>query len=319
MSPPAPDPLYEELYEFVKEWLEKWESGDLLGSFPAQPTFMGLRARTTGKITSRFSEEVRSFSGDEDRSRVVNFEAAFSGVSMFIPDHKAYYGECLRLGLDFFKPNFPGKYITPLVEGGDVYFEVADHLSSGEKEPLIVQLGDDLNIITNGEIRPWDGKTAESYAGITLGKGFWPIMTTWGGMAQLPSGIWCTSIMDMYMMMRMWGQGLEKGKDLEGIIEWQTEDYDVQFLLGLRYKDDPHKPRLQGLKLTADTPKAGSSMPPLGELALSGHHDLPTVERWAASYTGTLPDGKTILDELRDIKAEKEYFDPSEFIARTIA
>jgi len=317
-TPPGDDEIWRELFSWIVSFHEDWAEGKLYGMLMNRPLWSGLRARNKSAIERHDLPEFVKFSSEDKRSRTVNFWIGLSSVGMFVRDKHALYRDLLAIEAQMFTtPLGGGRSISPLVEGGDVYLQVAEHLKDKIREPLIVELGDDRNEIMDGEIRPYDMAGCEAITGDTLGPGFYPVLTSAGGFAQLGSGVYCTSILDMYTT-RAFRRALGFGVQQSDSLEWQQADYKVQFLLGMRYKEDPFRPRLQGMKLTGDSADKAVSLQPGRSIELRGSHGSEVVERWILAYKGETPSGGTLLDGLIRYKEEKGYFDPSRFVETAV-
>lgn len=317
-TPAGTDEIWRELYDWIVKFHEDWRDGKLFGKLMNRTLWSGMRARNKSSLRTQTPGMFPSFIEEDDRSRIVNFWIGLSSVGAFIDDKAAWYNELLLFGNTITKPPLGGgRSISPLVEGGLVYTQVADQLASGESEPLIVELGDDRNIIFNGKINAYDMNACEAITGWTLGKAFWPLMTSAGGFAQLGSGIIYTSIFDMYTTQQFASKlGYLKGND--ATLEFQEADTEVQFLLGMRYKEDPLRPRFQGVKLTGDSAEKAMNLSPYKNIKMNGSHDLDVIQRWCDAYRGQTPDGDSLLESIRKTANELDYFDPSKFVTQAV-
>ena len=238
---------------------------------------------------------------------MVFFELSRSSTSAFI-DKEPWYKEAIQLGLDYFGNTIDHEYLTPVVDGGSVYHSVSEALQ-GNREPCIIALGDDHNIVSEGKVEAYDGNNWESFTAVLLGKGFSPYMTDFGGQSHLPSGNYATSLLDAYAMM------FTNTRAPNEVVEYQEADSDVQFILGLRFKDDPQVPRFQGLKLTVDNKDRGVNFKSGTELTLRGKHSPEQIQRWVDGYAGVFQDGTVLLDLMGALTMEdRDYIDPSEVV-----
>jgi len=298
----------------IYEWhLEKWErmaDNGMYGLAPTFPMYSGMRGRpeVLQKVKQLYDAEDAQ-QGDITRSRIVAFHPALSTDWAFMPDHHAVYEEVLEYCIDVM--DVPGKVISPLLQGGSIYRDVSDALHSPTNEDLYCVLGDDRTHIKKGQFQAVDGKNWESYVGTILGPAFYPTKTAMGGHLSVPSGVWDTSLDDTIATLWM------IGRDAPGVVERQPEDEDAKFVLGLRYKDDPLMPRLQGMKLTTDRADKGHNFK-FEEIGhLRGKASTQLRDAWLAAYLGYGPSGKTLLDTVTSVKG-REYYEPSRVIAETL-
>ena len=237
------------------------------------------------------------------RTRIVMFKPALSSVFAFVPDKTGFYEEVINGAMDVMGIN--DHFITPLTHGGQVYGQAAECLADGKD--AVICLGDDVNIYKNGTQYAFDGVNWETQVGTILGKPFHGSKTYFGGMYHVPSGVFDTSLDDTLASMWVYSQHREMmrdGQEIPGIMEREASDEEVNFMLGMRYSDDPHRPRLQGLKLTMDKSDANVPMPVGRNLELVSTKKEDESERWYLGYHGTTPDGGTLLDFLTKISAD---------------
>jgi hypothetical protein len=318
-TPDGSDEIWQELFDWTAKFMEDWEAGLLYGKLLARPFWSGIRARNKTPIGRRsLPSNPVHWNGTDDRSRTVNFLIGFSSVTAFIEDKKSWYRDVLQLFRDEINPpNGGGRRISPLVEGGEIYEIVAESLQNRSSEPVVCELGDDCNIIIDGEIQPYDMNACEAITGHTLGRGFWPCLTTAGGFAQLPSGIWATTALDIATTQCFQKEvGWLKGND--ATLEFQEADYKSQFLLGLRFKEDPLRPRFQGVKLSGDSAEKGVSVKPNDSIVLKGSHGTEVVTRWCDAYRGIGHDGESLLASVKRIDSGLDFFDPSTLVTQAV-
>jgi len=287
------EPIYQEVKGYAEEHMFSGESFNT-------PFNFGARARQDQSVEpgqTYYDLEVT-------RTRIVMFHPALSTMFAFLPDKKNAYREMIDGYKDTFELN--QHIMTPLTDGGEVYGAAADALHNNEEVTII--LGDDCNIFKDGKQYAYDGVNWETQVGTILGKPFYGTKTFFGGMHHVPSGVWDTSEQDtlatMWVLSQYGDDILKEGKNIPGIMERELEDEKVNFMLGLRYVDDPNQPRLQGLKLTQDTAKAAEILPAGRSLELTSKYDDMERIRWYLAYHGTTPDGGSLLDFLQKITAE---------------
>jgi len=237
------------------------------------------------------------------RTRIVMFKPALSTVFAFVPDKTGFYEEVLNGAMDVMGIN--DHFITPLTHGGQVYGEASNCLQDGDD--AVICLGDDVNIYSKGNQYAFDGVNWETQVGTILGKPFYGSKTYFGGMYHVPSGVFDTSLDDTLASMWVYSQHrdmMRDGQEIPGIMEREAMDEEVNFMLGMRYSDDPLTPRLQGLKLTMDKADASVPMPSGRNLELVSKKPEDEQERWYLGYHGTTPTGGSLLDFLEKVRAE---------------
>jgi len=309
--PAPPHELYDVMFEWHKEFHEKLAAGEMHGMIFADPLNMGGRARSKTAI-----EDLSSYLQDptletlEDRARMVFFHVSTASTSMVL-NKKAWYREVVGLGTEYFQHMIDHELITPVIDGGQVYGEVSDALL-GNREPVICALGDDWNIAKEGELVAYDGNNWESFTPPILGEGFTPWMTPFGGQIHLPSGNYATSALDGLAMQ------CSNTRAPDSIVEYQEMDSKVQFVLGLRFVDDPIIPRFQGAKLTVDDARKSFDLKSGDTARLRGKHSSQEIARWTDGYRGVFADGRTLLELMTDVSADRDYIDPSEILEEIV-
>jgi hypothetical protein len=262
------------------------------------PFNLGGRQRTGANV----EVDQTVYNVDENRTRVVCFHPALSSAFAFTPDKRGLYKEIFDRAKDVLDINH--HMMTPVVDGGEVYGAAADALYN--REDVVIILGDDCNIYRGGTQYAFDGANWETQVGTILGEPFRGSKTYFGGMYHVPSGVFDTTIDDSLATMWTLSQRPEmfEGVGVPGIMEREKMDEEVNFMLGLRYADDPNAPRLQGLKLTQDKATAGRVLPSGRNLELTSKYSNEERDSWFLAYYGTTPTGGTLLDFLQDVTPE---------------
>ena len=304
------DPEFWQLfYDHYDELFEAMDGGGMCGRLPSFEFNLGMRARPE----MAFDPDIGGgpYRGVTTRSRMVNFHPALSAVSAFIKDKKQAYSDVINGWLDVL--DFEGEYLTPLVDGGKIY-DVASRAFDGEFEhDVVIALGDDWNIIKpDGTFIARDGSTWESYVATILGEPFYPSFTAFGGGPAVPSGVYDTSINDGLGMMWL------KGREIPGVIEYQDMDAKRKFILGLSFAEDHLKPRLQGIKLSADDPTKAERLQEDRVYQARGKNSTLERKSWLMAYEGELLNGEDILSAFTKVSADRDYFAPREVIREVL-
>lgn len=264
------------------------------------PFNLGSRQRTGNQV----ERDVNIYDVDENRTRVVCFHPALSSVYAFVPDKKEMYREIIDNAKDVF--DISDHFMTPVVDGGEVYGAAADALHNSED--VVIVLGDDCNVYNNGTQYAFDGVNWETQVGTILGDPLRGSKTYFGGMYHVPSGVWDTTIDDTLATMHVYSlerDNMRAGEGINGIMERELKDEECNFMLGLSYNHDPNAPRLQGLKMTQDKADASHILPSGRNLEITSKYSDFEKEYWFLAYYGTTPDGGTLLDFLQDIPADE--------------
>jgi len=288
---------------FKKEWVEMHKSAFQDHILTDQkwdtPFDLGARARTSTQV----EPDQVDYVVDEDRTRIVNFHMPASTLYSVVPDKSGMMDEIFHNVMDYFDINM--QVMFPPVHGGEVYSSAAEALLHGEKMAIV--LGDDLNIYQKGEQFAYDGVNWETQVGTLMGDHNLGTKTFFGGMWHLPSGVWDTTIDGSIATLRVLSElesELMAGTDITGIMERETMDEEVNFMLGLRYADDPMRPRLQGLKLTVDKKESSFTLPRGSTRQYGNSYTEDEAARWELAYYGTTMDGHSLLHFLKDISPD---------------
>ena len=284
--------FWKDFMEDIKAGLELALDGEHI--FDSEFNF-GSRSRADQAVERDKTE----YDLDITRTRIVTFKPNLSAVFAFCPDKKDFYKDCFEGALDLFDYN---KHVLfPPVHGGEVYVAAAEGLNDGEEVDIV--LGDDLNRYKQGKQFAYDGANWETQVGTILGEPFRGTKTYFGGHYHVPSGVFDTTLDDTFATMWVASQFLDdKGEvEIENVMEREKADEDVNFMLGLRYVDDPLRPRLQGLKLAQDKATASVTLPRGRLLQLKNGYSEDQSLRWYLGYHGTTVDGESILDLMRPI------------------
>jgi len=290
---PDDDPsFYREWFEIVKAGMELALDGE--HRFDTEFNF-GMRARADQKVTAN----VIDYDLEITRTRIVTFHPCLSTVFLFMPEKKQMYKDVFVRTLDLFDYN--RNVLFPPVDGGEVYLAAAAGLHDGEDCDII--LGDDCNRYINGTQYAYDGANWETQVGTILGEPFYGTKTHFAGHYHVPSGVWDTTLDDTLATMWVASQFLDnKGEvQIENVMEREEADENVNFMLGLRYVDDPLEPRLQGLKLSTDKATSSVTLPRGRMLELTNSYSDEQSLRWYLGYHGVTPDGDSILSLMGDI------------------
>jgi hypothetical protein len=288
---------------FKREWVEMhraaFEDHILTDQQWNVPFDLGIRARTSSETVDLESNYII----DEDRSRIVNFHMPASTLYSVVPDKTGMMDEIFTAVLDLYDIN--KQVMFPPVHGGEVYGAAAEALYHGEE--LVICLGDDLNIYNKGKQFAFDGVNWESQVGDLMGSFNRGSMSYFGGSWHLASGVWDTTILGSIASLQTFAKeekNMMAGIDIPGIMERELMDEEVNFMLGLRYLEDPWNPRLQGLKLTVDRKEQSHTLPRGATRVFGNNYNEDEAMRWELAYYGTTADGGSVLDFLQHIKAE---------------
>jgi len=289
--------------QFKREWLdmhrEAYEDHILTNQQWDTPFNLGGRQRNSADV---HPHQV-NYDLVEDRTRIVNFHLPASTLYSVIPDKTGMMREIFTNVLDLF--DISSQVMFPPVHGGEVYGAAREALNHGEN--LVIVLGDDLNVYQDGVQLAYDGVNWETQVGTLMGDANRGTKTYFGGMWHLPSGVWDTTIDGSIASLSVFSQlesEIRAGTNVEGIMEREEEDEAVNFMLGLRYVDDPDYPRLQGLKLTVDKPQGSETLPRGRTIELTNKYDPEEVLRWELGYHGVTQDGDSLLSFLETVKPE---------------
>ena len=241
-----------------------------------------------------------SYDLEVSRTRVVLFNPQLSMIGAFMPDKPKWYGQIINAALQEF--GISDHLLFPPRDGGDVYIGATEALVDNEDTTIV--LGDDLNFYKGGKQYALDGSNWESSVGTILGEPFYGTKTYFGGNYHVPSGVFDTTLDDTLATLWVRSQ-LSDAEIMAGgipdIMEVSQADQDLNFMLGLRYVDDPHLPRLQGLKLAVDKAGGQRIVPRGGVIEVHSRYTEDQRERWYWAYHGLTPDGSPILHDLAQI------------------
>jgi hypothetical protein len=293
---PDDNQFWSEYFNIIKGYAESdFFSGNAFNT----PFNFGSRQRADQQVVPGDSV----YDLDVTRTRIVMFTPAMSSVFAFVPDKVGFYREVLDGAMNVFEIN--DHFITPMTHGGEVYGAASEALRNNED--VVICLGDDVNIFRKGEQLAYDGVNWETQVGTILGEPFHGTKTYFGGLYHVPSGVFDTSLDDTLASMYVYSthrDAMRDGVEIGGIMERETEDEAVNFMLGLAYAYDPEMPRLQGLKLTMDKSDAAVPLPTGRNLELVSKKPEDEKERWYLGYHGMTPTGGTLIDFLSEVKAE---------------
>lgn len=205
----------------------------------------------------------------------------------------------------------------PPVDGGMCYEKFSSALANSERFKSI--MGDDLNIVTeNGVHKSLDGSNWEQSVGILAGERCTTALAPFGGTATLPSGVQETSMLGsaclLWVDTKMEEQGVE---EIPGVMEFQPDDAAINFYLGLRFKDDPLFPRLQGFKLSVDRADKTQRLIPSKPTILNSKYSTLQSLSWYQAYHGLTVDGDSLLEPFKKLEAS-DYMSPSVLIDRYV-
>jgi len=305
--------LEEEDWERLRSLLiEKYSRllGEDYGKYYTLPYNMGIRAR---------SEQLPSLGLDSgyamvvERARIVSFLFEFSSIAVFLVDKVGWYTEIMSAACRMFGVDM-SLLSLPVCNGGQVYVDASKWLCQGDI------------------LHAYDGKQFETAVGIILGTAFRGLMLSSHGLME-GSGITFTTLFNTVCMIRIYSilvngyKAIILGDDLnvftesetrpfkgEGFVEYQPEDTEVQFILGVAYARDPKMPRIQGIKLTVDN--GGKAIPYDFEypksLHVNGHHEERTIQLWYGMHLGYF--GKTSLVKAISGIAAADFRGPGEML-----
>ena len=256
------------------------------------PLNIGARMRADQAVEADITE----YDLDITRTRIVTFHPSLSTTFAFMPDKKDFYKDVFNACLDVF--DISSNVLFPPVHGGEVYLAAAEGLH--DNEPVDIVLGDDFNRYRGGIQYAYDGANWETQVGTLLGPAFEGTKTYFGGVPHVPSGVFDTTLDDTIATLWVAAKFLDdKGQvELPDIMEREKADEDVNFMLGLRYLDDPLFPRLQGLKLAQDKATAITTLPRGRLLELENSYTDDQSLRWYLGYHGVNVEGDSLLSSL---------------------
>jgi len=299
-----PDPdedlgFWRKCLDLIRHNLETYA---LTGDYKYDKSFnLGARSRADQSV----HPDQWSYDLEVTRTRVVLFNPQLSMVGAFMPDKPKWYSQIINACVQEFGLN--DHLLFPPRDGGEVYLAAAEALN--DKENATIVLGDDLNFYKGGVQYALDGSNWESSVGTILGPPFYGTKTYFGGFYHVPSGVFDTTLDDtiatLWVRSQLSDEDLMKG-GVPRIMETATEDQELNFMLGLRYVDDPLLPRLQGLKLMVDKATGTRVIPRGGVLEVESKYSEDQRERWYWAYHGLTPEGTPILHNLAQI-APKDW------------
>jgi len=263
------------------------------------PFDLGGRQRTSMQVEPYETDYLI----EENRTRIVNFHMPASSLYSVVPDKTGMMDEIFTNVMDLFDIN--QQVMFPPVHGGEVYGAASEALYHGED--MLIVLGDDLNIYKDGNQFAFDGVNWETQVGTMMGDANHGTKTYFGGMWHLPSGVWDTTIDGSIATLHTFATNeslLSQGYNIDGVMEREPMDEEVNFMLGLRYADDPFRPRLQGVKLTVDKKTSQHTLPRGTTRSFGNSYSEDEATRWELAYYGTTMEGNSLLHFLKDIKPE---------------
>jgi hypothetical protein len=262
------------------------------------PLNVGMRMRADQSTEAGEAEYLL----DVTRTRIVTFTTMLSSVFAFMPEKKGFYRDVFEGCLDVF--DIRENVLFPPVHGGEVYIAAEEGLK--DNEPVDIVLGDDYNMYRKGEQFAYDGANWETQVGTLLGEPFYGTKTYFGGAYHVPSGVFDTTLDDTIASLWVAGKYLKDdgSRQIADVFEREEKDENVNFMLGLRYVDDPSYPRLQGLKLVQDKATSTTILPRGRLLELENDYDEEQKLRWYLGYQGVTIDGESILSLLEPIDGD---------------
>jgi len=283
---------------------------DRPGQYFAPDFNLGGRARPEQQC----ERGVTDYDFTSTRSRIVMFHPALSTAFAACPDKKDFYRDCWKEAHDIVGAN--EYYLFPPVDGGSVYQKFSDALSNGEDFKCI--LGDDYNQVIGGNHVAKDGGNWEQSVGTIAGDMNTTALGTFSGLATVPSGIFETTLLDSTAL--LWTiQWMDENKvtEIPGVMESQPDDEEINFFLGLRYKDDPDYPRLQGLKLSVDRADKTQRLKPRMSTALRSRYSTEQSLSWYNAYHGLTLRGESLLTPFAEVDAG-DWMSPDKIRDRVI-
>jgi len=308
---------------------EQVVNGEMMGKMPDFRLSLGSRQRYNGDPSEQYPDEW-IHAGAIERSRVVLFHPALSSWFAFLPKEKKpqYYRDTVMGALDVMGVEVVGEYISPLWDGGSIYAKVADALQGGR--PLTIGLGDDYNVIDeDGRLYAVDGSTWDSFAGVINGRGSTWMTTYFGGHTSVPSGVMKTSTDDQIAMASVIDTitsregkmipDLRDGKLIDGVVEFQPEDEDNVFVLGLTYNLDggPDNPGICGVKLMEDSAETFRPLQEGRTLNLKREDDVNALLSHQNAFSGLTLDNESLLSVMSKVEAP-DWISPGLLLRRTI-
>lgn len=271
----------------------------------------GLRARSD-PITD--SSVPGTYTGEMDRTRIIQFHPVLSLMNVFLPDKKTYYEKVLRYTESFV--NAGAEFHYPYVEGGNIYATINNLYHEGYK----------LNAL--------DGKTWEASVGVLLGPAFTTLMMYVDGIPMLPSGGFhtssCGTMANVVSNAKTPGHIVALGDDMSvftkkghrsGVpwIEEDPGDTEYKVTLGVSYGVDIDLPRITGIKMMSDRAKKAIPIR-VDDIELQGESFVVSKKTdretalWAGLYMGRFGD-KSLIEILKGIDTtSRDYVSPGEII-----
>lgn len=267
----------------------------------------GLRARS-----DKLDRLGREYYGMIERTRVVAFYPLMSMWNAFIKNKKELFLRIFQRAAQILR--IPNRVLIPFTEGGRIYSLAAE---------LFHEYGDHFSA--------QDGKSWEASVGIILGEAFSAFYVLDDGLALLPSGIWCTSILgtlaslvvlavqhpDTVAILLGDDQNLF-GPVRKPSVPWIEEDpgdTKHKLILGMGYGYEYDRPRVFGLKAQSD--RADKALPITLEpgvfesVDLSGRHSVQERAAWIGAYLGFYG-GRSLIEAARSLDLTKyDYISPS--------
>lgn len=274
----------------------------------------GLRARSDS-----FDSIKDAYSGEMDRTRIIQFHPVLSLLNVFLPDKKSYFERVLRFTEKFVGAGADFHY--PYIEGGGIY--------------------DTINQLYNDDyqVNALDGKTWEASVGVLMGSAFTTLMINVDGIPMLPSGGFHTSVLgtmaNVVANAKTPGHIVALGDDMSVFtkrgytsgVPWIEEDpLDTRHkvTLGVSYGVDIDVPRVTGIKAMSDRAKKAipinvDSIELTGETFVNSKKTERETALWAGLYMGRFGD-KTLIEILRGIDmTTRDFISPGEIIEDIIS
>jgi hypothetical protein len=302
---------WQQIFDNVKEMAENMASKP--GHWINIHWNSGMRARSDS-LTS----VTENYSGEMDRTRIIQFHPCLSLQNIFLPRKKEYFSEVLGelQRMVQARPTFH----FPYTEGGMVYDTLYKLHRSGQ------------------QLSAMDGKNWEASVGILLGPAFSTLMLYVKGIAMLGSGGFHTStagtMANIVQNRNVEGDIVALGDDMSifskrkyvSQVPWVEEDAGDtahKVTLGISFGKDLEQPVVTGIKAMSD--RAKKAIPiridPLtydGEAPVLGRRDPREISLWIGLYMGYFGD-KTLLETLKSIDLTKrDYVSPGELIEQMV-
>jgi len=311
----APDEQWQELCDLQIAQFEKIADGEMDGMYPADPFFLGSRARSLA-LDSMATVEGAKQTGEVYRARTILFMEMLSSEGVFLQkaDKMDFLDRWLQLVVELCDPDY--EPVFPLLVGGEIAPITDDLLHGrGPEHDVVIHQGDDVNTVRKGgELEARDGANWEgSVAGVRGSPAAYALAPI-GGTFTLPSGVYDTSWSGTAAAVWVTSEWRRRGQPEQPLLEVAELDQKYKYILGMSYMNDGF-PTLCGFKCVRDTPDAMRPVQLNRWNNMKRGPDPQALSVYTNAFKGLTPDGDSIMTWFAAAKAEDiDYFDPSKII-----